>query len=146
MEPIYCAHTDRSPEEDLSKKSFNLSDNLFESDHVWLKVISGSHLYELIYTVNIIICSGLLLRNEAFLESRQTTIDIMLQISLQAGDKNTSTVLTESMAVTGNELKLQIKFYQLHKLSCTEVNFPALGSACHSLLIGHILQGSLLVF
>lgn len=49
-----------------------------------LKVISGSYLYELIYTVKIIIGSGLLLRDEAFLESRQTTIDIMLQISLQA--------------------------------------------------------------
>lgn len=49
-----------------------------------LKVISDSHLYELIYTVKIIIGSGLLFRDEAFLESRQTTIDIMLQISLQA--------------------------------------------------------------
>lgn len=43
-----------------------------------------AYLYELIYTVKIIIGSGLLLRDEAFLESRQTTIDIMLQIRLQA--------------------------------------------------------------
>ncbi|KAG9343475.1 hypothetical protein JZ751_013641 [Albula glossodonta] len=34
----------------------------------------------------------------------------------------------------------------LHKLCCTQVNLPALRSAHHALLIGHILQGALLLF
>lgn len=57
---------------------------------VWVKVISGSNLNELIYTVKIITGSSLLLRDEAFLESRQTTVNITFQICLQTGDKTHS--------------------------------------------------------
>ncbi len=111
---------------------------------VWVKVISGSNLNELIYTVKIIIGSRLLLRDESFLESRQTTVNITFQVCLQIGDKkHTHSDISLTLSRSGNELKR--KSDQLHELSCTEVNFPALGSAHHSFLIGHILQGAFLV-
>lgn len=35
--------------------------------------------------------------------------------------------------------------HQLHELSCAQVDLPALGSAHHTPLIGHVLQGALLL-
>ena len=45
----------------------------------------------------------------------------------------------------GMDIVLGVCSHQLHELSSTQVDLPALGSAHHSSLIGHVLQRALLL-